>query len=62
MNDHEQHFVVVIRQGMLGIEQFVEMEVLRVAEVLAQVPVDLLIAQIDERPDRRCRSLHSSSS
>jgi hypothetical protein len=39
---------VLIGQGVLSTEQFVEIEVLRVAQGLAQVPMYLLVAQIDE--------------
>ncbi len=48
MNDDEQHFVVLVGQGMLSIQQLVEIEVLRVAQRLAEVPMYLLVAQIDE--------------
>ena len=48
MNHDEQHFVVLIGQGALRAQQFIEIEVLRVAQGLAQVPMHLLVAQIDE--------------
>ena len=60
--DHdEQHLVVLVGQGVLRIEQLVELEVLRVTQRVAQVPVHLLVAQIDEGFDQRTWSLIVSS-
>ena len=42
MDDDEQHLVVLVGQRMLRIQQLVEIEVLRVAQGLAQVPMHLL--------------------
>ncbi len=61
MDDDEQHLVVLVGQRMLSIQQFVEIEVLRVAQRLAEVPMDLLVAQIHEGLDLRRCSLHFSS-
>ncbi len=58
MNDDEQHFVVLVGQRMLRIQQLVEIEVLRIAQGLAEVPMHLLVAQIDERPGCGCGFFH----
>ncbi len=41
MDDDEQHFVVLVGQRMLRVEQLVEIQILRVAQGLAQVPMHL---------------------
>jgi hypothetical protein len=48
MNDDEQHFIVLVGQRMLRAQQLVEIEVLRIAQRFAQVPMYLFVAQIDE--------------
>ena len=58
MNDDEQHFVVVIGERMLRTEQSVEVQILRITEVFAQVPMDLLVGEIDEALGPRRGALH----
>ena len=58
MNDDEQHLVVVIGQRMLRTQQFVQIEILRITEVFAQIPMDLLVGEIDEALGPRREALH----
>src|ERR1700721_2258105 len=58
MNDDEQHLVVLVGQRMLRVEQLAEIEVLRIAQGLAQIPMHRLVAQIDEGLGRRGGVLH----
>ena len=49
MDDDEQHLVVLIGERVLRIEQLVEIEILGIAQRIAEIPMYRLVAQIDER-------------
>ena len=55
MNDDEQHLVVLVRQRTLRVQELVQIQVLRIAQRVAEIPVNLLVGQIDERLARRVR-------
>ena len=47
MDDDEQHLVMLERDGLLRAEDLVELQVLAVALGFAQIPVNLLVGQVD---------------
>src|ERR1700733_1762019 len=58
MDDDEQHLVVVVGERALRTEQPVEIEVLGIGQRMGEIPVNRLVAHIDERLDGRLVLAH----
>jgi hypothetical protein len=58
MDHDEQHLIVLVGQRVLRIEKLIEIEILPIAQRVPQIPIDLLVAQVDERLAGRIRFAH----